>query len=263
MDIVIVINDIESFELIISSITNVTENPVNLKFDDEGLKIQTMDDSKISLIFARLNKDFFSTYSLTNSITIGLDIKLFSKILKALKNEKGIRLSMANDSLLIDVLSGNNQKYKIVTLNLDCDEIEMIDLEYSFSLKLQHKEIKDIIKSMKLYTPDSCEFIYDNKVLYLSTITDLGSYNTELKQSDSIIDMINNMSLSGTNSPYFKISYSFGLFEKYVTANITDEFILHIDKVTPMKIEYDFEYGYVKYFLAPRFNEEDDDDMME
>ncbi|KAK1939495.1 Proliferating cell nuclear antigen [Babesia divergens] len=73
-------------------------NDVSIDCSEEGLSMQAMDNSHISLIHLCLSPDFFQLYRCDTPCTLGLNISFMLKILAVVRDKSTIYLSRGDDS---------------------------------------------------------------------------------------------------------------------------------------------------------------------
>ena len=76
-------NNYCSIKILVESLKEVLTD-INLYFDSNGLKIMTMDNARVALVYVRLLKDNFEEYFCNGKIMCGINMIYFFKILKTL-----------------------------------------------------------------------------------------------------------------------------------------------------------------------------------
>lgn len=69
----------------------------NFDCDEEGIKLQAMDNSHVALVSVHLKVEGFSDYRCDRPLTLGVNIASLTKVLKCAKDDDEVVL-MANDS---------------------------------------------------------------------------------------------------------------------------------------------------------------------
>lgn len=110
----IIINDStksDSFTTIFQYLKNFTDF-VNIEFNEDGIHFQTMDNSHVSVVKLNIPKKWFSQYSCSKNIVLGINISILHKILAT--KEKNQLLQMMyeeeNDTLEIHFLNKIEEK---------------------------------------------------------------------------------------------------------------------------------------------------------
>ena len=63
----------QSIKILIESLKEVLTD-INLYFDNNGLKIMTMDNARVALVYVRLIKDNFEEYYCRNKVMCGINM---------------------------------------------------------------------------------------------------------------------------------------------------------------------------------------------
>ena len=75
----------QSIKILVESLKEVLTD-INLYFDNNGLKIMTMDNARVALVYVRLIKDNFEEYQCKNKIMCGINMIYLFKLLKTVSN---------------------------------------------------------------------------------------------------------------------------------------------------------------------------------
>ena len=75
----------QSIKILVESLKEVLTD-VNLYFDNNGLKIMTMDNARVALVYVRLLKDNFEEYVCNAKNMCGINMIYFFKLLKTVGN---------------------------------------------------------------------------------------------------------------------------------------------------------------------------------
>ena len=94
----IIINNTQKAELfahLFQHIKLFTEQ-INICFESERMYIQTMDNSRISILEIVIPKDWFHEYTVTESITIGINVNIFYRVLNSREKAQQLRISLTD-----------------------------------------------------------------------------------------------------------------------------------------------------------------------
>lgn len=86
------IDDWKAFQ---NMFVNLTEygNECQLFFEETGLEIMLMDTSNVSIVHCKINAGYFSKYSTTRSMTLGVNLSVFNKILDTFDSDDTLIMS--------------------------------------------------------------------------------------------------------------------------------------------------------------------------
>jgi len=93
------------------SLTGIIENlrsftdTVNIQFTEEGLSVQTMDNSHISVVELSIPAGWFNEYECPESVILGVNINILSKILAAKDKSQILTINNTQDKLEIHFTS--------------------------------------------------------------------------------------------------------------------------------------------------------------
>ena len=122
----------------------------------ECIKISTMDASRTSLTYIKLDAPKFESYRCDKSVIIGINTKLLFKMLKTSNRRETITLYMNsnNDDHLFIELSENetssSRTYKMHLLALEDKIIQVPDLEFDSIINIPTVQFQQIIKNIQL-----------------------------------------------------------------------------------------------------------------
>jgi proliferating cell nuclear antigen len=143
-------------------------------------------------------------------------------------------------------------------MDIDTEELAIPDIAYRCSVKMPSAEFARIIRDLGVLG-DTCTIACTKEGVRFSVTGDIGTgnvltraNNTSSKEEENVvIDMEEPVELS------FSIRY-INFFTK--ATPLSGTVIICMSPEVPMMIEYPIgEYGHVKYFLAPKMEEDGDD----
>jgi proliferating cell nuclear antigen len=224
-------------------------------FTKEGIMLQAMDSSHVSLVYLNLKSDGFDAYHCSNSLTMGMNIKSFYMILKCASDGDMITLKAQDDPRVLNIVfeANNNREkiseYEMKLIDLDVEHFEIPDKEYACVMRFNSPEFKKICT-------DSLRF---GDVITINCTTDGVRFSSS---SDKLIT--GNVTYRSENKDIdIKITQPVGLSFSLQT-------LIHITKATPLStfvqlsltpnepllVEYKIEdFGNLKYYLAPNISE--------
>jgi proliferating cell nuclear antigen len=246
-------NDKKTFTQIFKHLNSFTEL-LNLRFEENRLYFQGMDQSHCALFELQLSKEWFGEYDVNESIVLGINIGILSKILGIRNKEQDIVLEMNDeegDRLYVELESKTvlTKTFQIPIMDIDEELMIIPDVEYSVDFVCYSKKIEEIIKEMSIFG-DSIfmEFTEDN--MELSSTGDNGSMLVNINFEDLEEYVIE-------EGKKFKIEYAIKYFLWImVFSDISDSVSIHASNKIPMKVHYPLgEENYIKFWLAPKFDD--------
>jgi proliferating cell nuclear antigen len=138
-------------------------NEANLECSEEGLKVQAMDSSHVSLISLTLGRDMFDEYRCDRNLFLGLNLGNLAKILKCANNDDSITLSAQDegDSVTFHFQDKKDDSggatFELKLMDIDGEHLAIPDTEYKASVQMPAAEFQRICRDMATIG-DTCEF---------------------------------------------------------------------------------------------------------
>lgn len=240
-----------------------------------------MDSSHVSLCALNLKTEGFDHYRCDKNISLGLNTPNLSKILKCAGNDDVITLKSEEetDSLTMNFESPSQDRvseFELKLMDIESEHLGIPETEYKCNVRLPAAEFQRIIRDLGVLG-DTCKFFiflcWLNFIILIMTVYvgsikvskegirfsasgDLGTGNIMLKQNTSVdkeddavvIDMQEPVELN------FALRY-LTLFTKATALGPTVTLSMSPD--IPIVVEYPIEtYGYIRYYLAPKIDED-------
>lgn len=151
----------KKFSNVFTNLSTLTDS-VSMFFRDEGLYIQGMDNSHISLYEANFDKSWFTTYKRdkTEAEKITVNLEYFKLILSTRGDEQGICLEYKGsspDKLSITFRTvGKKTKefpreYEMNLMDVDDEMLEIPTHDYSIAFYMETKMFSPLIKQLSMF----------------------------------------------------------------------------------------------------------------
>lgn len=173
-----------------------------INFDDEGIKIVAMDNSRVVLVHLKLEASNFELYHLNvkqgeNKLTIGINMINLYKLIKTINSNDTLTLFIENNDinhlgLRIENGEKNTQTtYKIDLLDLDNQNLKIDPLDFKNTITLPSVDFQKICRDMKNIA-DKIEIKNIANQLILSCRGDFCSQETILIDNENSMKHIQN-----------------------------------------------------------------------
>lgn len=240
---------------ITDAVNDLSQNVV-LVFDDTGISMKTMDHSNVCIIMFKLYSHGFKEYVCQKDVhEVGIYLPSLSKILKCIDKDDEITLSSdTDDELIIKAFSQERKRmatYNLKLMDVDSCEIELGDLEHAAKLTFDSSDYTKTIRDMSTLGDDITISATGSGVT-LSTSGEMGVASIALEIDDNIVvtnDVGIRVALRYMNS--FSKASSLG---KCVDVYLIPEMPLIV------QIDMPDDIGYMKFYLAPKMDDDDDGD---
>lgn len=226
----------------------------------DGITLQAIDDSRVLLIALKLDPSCFQDFRCDKNLVLGLDLESFSKILKQGNNEDFLTL-IANDSPDSLVVVFEDQKkdriseFSLKLIDIDSDVLSIEDMDHDCTIEMPAPDFAKIARDMRtlseslqvLVTKDSINFKAEGSIGTGSVVMKAHTDMKDTKQSIRI----------DLNKP---VNLTFGA--KYLTdivkaTALADTVTIKLTNKLPAMFEYKLQGGYLRYYLAPKFEDEE------
>lgn len=226
----------------------------------DGITVQAIDDSRVLLIALKLDPSCFQEFRCDKDLVLGLDLDSFSKILKQ-GNPDDLLTVIAEDvpdNLLVvfeDPKKDRISEFSLKLMDIDSDVLSIDALDVDCSITMPAADFAKIARDMKtlseslqvLVTKDSVKFKADGEI---------GSGSVILKAHTNLDDAKGNVTIDMNQS----VNLSFGA--KYLNdivkaTGLTDTVTIKLTDKSPALFEYKLPGGYLRYYLAPKFEDEE------
>lgn len=233
----------------------------NINCTEHGLTVQAVDDSRVLLVSLLVGQSAFQEYRCDRDITLGIDLESFSKILRCGNNEDYLTL-LAEDkpdsvmTIFEDKTKERVSEYSLKLMDIDSEFLNIDDMDYDSVINMSSSEFSKIVKDLKNLS-ESLNIVVSKDSVKFSSEGESGSGSIVLKQSASVEAPENSVSINLENP----VDLTFGL--KYLgdiikATSLSRDIKIKLADKTPALFEFNLDAGgYLRFYLAPKFDEED------
>lgn len=230
-----------------------------------GISLQAMDSSHVSLVQLTLRADGFENYRCDRNLTMGINMSSMAKILRCASNNDVITLKAEDNADLLELTfeapeEKKFSQYELKLMDLDCEQLGIPDQEYSCSVTLPSQEFARICRDLSQI--GECVVITCTKDgVQFSAKGDMGTGKVRLQQNSGGAvedDEKVTVEISEPVQLTFAIKY-LNMFAKAMS--LSPSVTLSMSNDVPLVVEYSVaDMGHIKYFLAPKIEDEEEDD---
>lgn len=166
----------------------------NILINNEGLKISTMDTSKVSLTYIKLKSEKFEKYYCDKPIIIGIDTCILFKVIKYCNRRETITFYMTDtepDKLgieLSDPFMGKIKDYKIPLLALDDKIANIQSMEFDYIINIPSLQLQQIIKDIHLLDGKIVEIKSIGKQIIFNCTDGIADFKTSISEVDEKVN---------------------------------------------------------------------------
>ena len=248
----------EVFSTIFQHMKLFSEN-INIHFKTDGISVQTMDSSHVSVIELCIPSTWFDRYELGEDVVLGISTTLLFKILGTREKEQTILIHYDGDNtdrLQIRFESDKslfNKAFEVPLMDLDTEVMGIPEMEYEAEFTLPSSHFAGLVNQLKLFG-DSMDIQCSEEsiVLYANSV-DSGKMSVKIDIEDLnsfVIDEGGDMRLSySLNNLYNMVQYH--KLSTNVDISLKTDF--------PMKLRFNILGDintYICMYLAPKISDE-------
>lgn len=258
----ITITDKKKKEIFVS-LFNVLKNCsslINVIFETELMHIQGMDKSHICLFDVKLEKKWFATYDILETIKICFDAVFFYSIISTKSDNQDlcIYLNDNNQDILHIVFDSKEDKeakkfefkktFKMNLTEYDYEEMVIPGADYDAEFSLSSKLISDMFSQLSNFGDDIVMNCSEEQIT-LTTNGITGEMKIDIPNDD-----LNNYSI--IEDEQIILTYSLSYINKMcITNKLSLDVEFSLSNQCPMKISYNLEDdSSIVFFIAPKMN---------
>lgn len=245
---------------IIDSTKDLVES-ANFDCSSEGISLQAMDMSHVSLVSMLLRADGFEALRCDKSINLGINMTNLAKIVKCSGSDDIVSLETQDDAdaltLKFESKKGDRtSEYEMKLMDIVSDHLGIPDSQYDAVAKMPAKDFQAICRDLSTMG-ESVRIIANKEGITFETEGELGRGKTTLQQhsgdseeEEVTIDLQEEVDLK------FALRY-LNFFTK--ATPLSDSVTLSMSKDVPLVVEYRIgDMGYIRYYLAPKIDDDEE-----
>lgn len=251
----------EILKKLVAAIGDLVEN-ANFDCTEEGISLQAMDSSHVSLVSLFLGSDGFVDYRTDRQLALGINMGNLQKILKCSGAKDSISLKASDDGDTIQFVFESEDKDRVSTfdmklMDIDSEHLGIPETEYKCVVKMSGSEFQRICRDMAMLG-DTVSIAATKEGVKFSVAGDIGKGDMTLK-NDSTADKNSEdavmIELEEPVEQTFALRY-LNFFTKATPLSKTVS--LSMSPEVPLVVEYKVEnLGHIRYYLAPKIEDDE------
>jgi proliferating cell nuclear antigen len=231
-------------------------NEVNIEVNADGLGLQAMDSSHVALVSLLLKSTEFEEFHCREDQFFSLNISNLSKVLKCADNDDRVSIQAEpNVAKLNFQFEGQRDEkvsqFKLNLVSLDNEKLGIPENEYPVVVNMRSEEFARICRELSQLS-DTLMITVDKEKIQFSVEGDIGEGQITLKNRTTGKNPVVIEATESVSSSY-AMRY-LNLFNKAST--LTEEIALSISPNLPLIVCFNFDMGYLMYYLAPKVSDE-------
>ena len=248
------------FRKLIDSVRDLVDN-VTFDLSEDGIHLQALDSNHVSLVNMALHRDGFENYYCQRGISLGINLQSLTKILKCARQNDKLILQMDNNQEKLNVSfqsleSKRSSNFDIKLMDLDSEHLTIPEMEYDATVLVGSVEYQRTIHDL-MTLGDNITLEVDEDSFSLSTKGEIGEGKIVLDRTDDEENPSDESVHLKVETPV-TLTFSMKYLNNFCKATpLSSHVLLSMKKDSPLVTEYQIpNLGYVKYFLAPKIDDE-------
>lgn len=227
---------------------------VRIQIENDGMTCRGMDGAHVSLLLLHISNQDCIYEDFTESFTITINTNLFCRILSLSTSVDLITLTIEQDSDTMEIKFENNDRkseYEISLLDLDQEELEIPDVDYSITLHTPSVEFHNTLKEISIFGDDA-SFGASEEGFVVSAEGTNGKGKQLLKSTES-----RTLEMAEDSETTLKFPLKYLLMMMKGGSPLSDRFTLDMDSQYPLRLVWSFGKASVfKTYLAPKMSDD-------
>jgi len=256
------------FKKIMDSIKELVTD-ANFDCSSTGMSLQAMDSSHVSLVALQLRSDGFDHFRADRSTSLGINLGSLSKILKCAGNDDAITLKAEDGADHISFMFESKKQTRISHFNLklidiDSEHLGIPETEYKTIIRMPSGDFHRIVRELQTIG-DTVNISATKEGVKFSVTGDTGSGTIVCKQGASA-DEKEEESVQIKMEEEVSLTFALRYLNSFAKATpLSSVVTLKMSADVPLVVEYpisnseDKEMGHLRFYLAPKIEEESAD----
>ena len=228
-------------------------------FSSSGIKVSSMDSSKSSLVYLKLDAASFEQFHVQREHHVGVSLQLLYKLVKTASSNDTLALFARKNTtheLGIHVANSdthNNTVFSLKMLDLNATNINLPVLEYDHIVQVNSQIFQRLIRDMQNLAPYVTISTRGNGLVlecngdFAQQVTTIGETHDDT--GDTMGDDDNDTSNAVTFSSTYSLKY-LALFSK--SSNLSSSLTMYLRRDHPLVLEFGVGgLGAIKFLLSP------------
>lgn len=233
---------------------------VNFQCKEDGIIAQAVDDSRVLLVSLEIGIEAFQEYRCDHPVTLGIDLTSLSKILRCGNNSDTLTLIAEDtpDSVLLlfeDTKRERIAEYSLKLMDIDADFLKIEELQYDTTLMMPSYEFSKVVRDLSQLS-DSLNIMVTKETIKFVADGDIGSGSVILKPFVDMEKPEDSVKLE-MEQP---VDLTFGskyLLDIVKGSALSEKIGIRLSSEAPALFQFDLKSGFLQFFLAPKFNDEE------
>ncbi|XP_017888693.1 proliferating cell nuclear antigen-like isoform X2 [Ceratina calcarata] len=221
-----------------------------------------MDNAHVSLISINLRSDGFDKYRCDRNLSMGMNIACMYKILRCAGSDETVTLRASDNPENITFIFESPSKeklaeYEMKLINIDQEHLGIPETSYACVVKMPSQEFSRICRDLSQFG-ESITIACNKDGIKFSSSGDYGQATVRLAQTAEV-DKEEEAVIINLQEPV-KLTFACRYLNCFVKAGpLCTQMQLSMSPDAPLVCEYTVgDIGYIRYYLAPKIDEDED-----
>jgi len=248
----------EIFAKIIAAISEIVLD-ANINCQDAGMSLQAMDSSHVSLVSMLLRAEGFEPWECEDTFQLGVHLNHLMRLLKCMRSKDSLELSYEDGDELKFVFKDETEErvshFSLKLMEIDADHLGIPETDYKTCVQMPSAEFMRVCRDLSF--GDTLTIKVTKDEISFCVTGELGSGTMSLRCATATDEEQPEATFIDSRED---ISQSFALryLQCFIKATPLSKVVtLRFSAAIPLMVEYKIdELGYIRYYLAPKINEE-------
>jgi len=235
----------------------------NMECSSAGISLQAMDSSHVSLVSLKLNSEGFSFFRCDKTMSLGLNLGNLSKILKCAGNDDTMALRSEEKTDNVTFLFESEAldraaEFQMKLMDLDAEALNIPEETYMCVIKMPSTEFQRICRDLAVLG-DTCVIECTKEGIKFSVAGDMGTGSITHKHGSGASSDKPDEGTFISSEKKVELTFALRYLNFFAKATpLSSQVVLQMSPDVPIVVEYNLgPIGHLKYFLAPKIDEED------
>jgi len=243
------ITNIKSFINLFGALKPVIEGEIMIYVKSDHLVINQMDATRTILVNMFIGKEFFDGFQTNEAEEIlCFQMDVFMKLLQSFSKAKRLKIESSKEKMVFVTKKSTGRKKMSIPLlePLEDDELKEPKVDFASIVKIKSEEFYDALKSASSIVSSEgvIKIQTEGFKLSVSIEGDMGKYDENWTFGENLEALLQEPAQSSFFLPSLLSLIKEG-------RKINDEVTLSLATDLPLKITFNFEQGFIEYYIAP------------
>lgn len=241
---------------LIESIKDLVDE-VNITFDSNGVSMESMDQSHVSMCCFLIHKDDIKSYKCSQNITVGVKMESFFKILKCSGDDDEATLDLKDrDDDKLAIKFDNNKKvqdFELKLMEIQRVNLQVPKMDFDCKIEIDSKSLQKTFRDMSSFGESCTLTVTEDPDFFITCNGETTTQKVKVKS-----DMDDEVSVS--SSAHTELIFSLKFINFFMkAANSADKLTIKLSSEAPASFKFylkDDKKSWIRFYLAPKQNED-------